>query len=96
MQTTVLYMYPIFMVFLFSIIGTYSLPTDFDCILHVNPHLDHRGLAMIFNPTCTSSHTRKISLPLYYTGLSEKALVLREGRSPGAVYMGWIGPTMWW
>ena len=70
------------MVFLFSI---NSFPTDFDCILHVNRHLDHRGLAMIFNPTPVAI-TRKISLPLYYTGLSEKALVLREGQSPGAVY----------
>ncbi len=66
---------------------TFSLHacTDYDCVLHVNPHLDHRGLAMIFNPTPVAI-TRNISLPLYYTGLSDKALVLPEGQSPGAVY----------
>ena len=26
-----------------------STATDFDCILHVNPHIENRGLAMVFN-----------------------------------------------
>ncbi len=58
--------------------------TDYDCVLHVNPHLDHRGLAMIFNPTPVAI-TRNISLPLYYTGLSDKALVCGLDRGYNAV-----------
>ena len=27
-----------------------STATDFDCILHVNPRIENRGLAMVFNP----------------------------------------------
>ena len=28
---------------------------DYDCILHVNPYIEHRGLAMVFNPTLSPS-----------------------------------------
>ena len=58
---------------------------DFDCILHVNPDLQDRGLAMVFNPT-SQSISRNISLPLYYTGIWEKAVVMKEGATPGTTY----------
>lgn len=40
---------------------------------------------MVFNPTAQSI-SRNISLPLYYTGITEKAMVMREGASPGTSY----------
>ena len=58
---------------------------DYDCILHVNPGITNRGLAMVFNPT-SQSISRNISLPLYYSGISEKAIVMKEGVAPGATY----------
>jgi hypothetical protein len=50
---------------------------DWDGILHVNPKLETRGLAMIYNPR-DEAITRQIRLPLYYTGLSERALIRQE------------------
>ena len=52
-----------------------------DAYLHVRSERDggiYRGLAMIFNPT---SETLKdeLEVPLYYTGLNSKALVMLEG-----------------
>ena len=58
--------------------------TDYDCVLHVNPYITNRGLAMVFNPT-SHAITKNISLPLYYTGISNKALVMQEG-SAGTTY----------
>ena len=49
-----------------------SVP-DFDSILHVNPFITNRGLAMVFNPT-SSSLNFTLSLPLYYTGITSKVL----------------------
>ncbi len=45
---------------------------DLDCILHVNPDLTTKGLAMIYNPT-EKKINRYITLPLYYTGLTDQA-----------------------
>lgn len=59
--------------------------SDFDCILHINPALQDRGLAMVFNPT-SQTISRNVSLPLYYTGISEKAVVMKEGVTPGTTY----------
>lgn len=53
---------------------------DWDGFLHVNPKLKQKGLALLFNPT-DEDITRKIKLPLYYTGLSDKALVAVEGEN---------------
>ena len=39
---------------------------------------------MVFNPT-SYSIANNISLPLYYTGINNKALVMKEG-SAGTVY----------
>ncbi|MBI1225067.1 MAG: alpha-galactosidase [Bacteroidetes bacterium] len=52
---------------------------DWDGILHVNPNLKEKGLAMLYNPL-KNSILRKIRLPLYYTGLTEVAQV-RMGSS---------------
>lgn len=43
-----------------------------DGILHVNPGLPERGLAMLYNPT-KQAITQTLDLPLYYTGLVRKA-----------------------
>ncbi|OIQ38413.1 MAG: alpha-galactosidase [Bacteroidetes bacterium MedPE-SWsnd-G1] len=53
---------------------------DWDGILHTNPSLNTKGLAMLYNPTDTEM-IREINLPLYYTGLEKEALVSLEGQS---------------
>jgi hypothetical protein len=53
---------------------------DVDCILHVNPKLKERGLALVFNPTPRPVE-RTLRLPLYYTGLSRTARI-RESDKP--------------
>jgi hypothetical protein len=50
---------------------------DWDGWLHVNPHLPERGLAVFYNPLSTAIE-RRVRLPLYYTGLTEKGVVRRE------------------
>ena len=45
---------------------------DWDGILHVDPQLEIKGYAMLYNPT-EEEMIRHIRLPLYYTGLSETA-----------------------
>jgi hypothetical protein len=47
---------------------------DLDCILHVNPDLTTKGLAMIYNPT-DKRIAKEITLPLYYTGLTDQATI---------------------
>lgn len=54
---------------------------DWDGFVHVNPELKEKGLAMFFNPT-GSDIERKITLPLYYTGLDDKARIsIERGKS---------------
>ena len=48
----------------------------------MNPYIDNRGLAMIYNPNL-SNISRNLTLPLYYTGLSATAVVYHEGQTPG-------------
>ncbi len=50
---------------------------DIDCMMHVNPQLPIKGLAMMYNPLATSVK-RRLVLPLYYTGLSDQARIRRE------------------
>ena len=50
---------------------------DWDGIMHVNPELKEKALAMFFNPT-DKEITREIEVPLYYAGLSNKVSVRRE------------------
>ena len=42
--------------------------------MHVNPDLKEKGLAIFYNPT-DKELTRKISIPLYYTGLRREAKI---------------------
>ena len=49
---------------------------DWDGLMHVNPTLTERALAVFYNPL-SEPITRTIHLPLYYTGLTRHA-VLRE------------------
>ncbi len=57
---------------------------DYDAILHVNPSLPEKGLAVIYNPL-NEPVTRTIRLPVYYTGLTHAALV-SEKDSPARRY----------
>ena len=50
---------------------------DVDCMLHVNPRLKQRGLAMVYNPLAYPVK-KSLKLPLYYTGLSETAMIRHE------------------
>ena len=54
---------------------------NWDGILHVNPNLKIKGLLMLYNPT-NKTINRRIKLPLYYTGLTEKALISVRGATP--------------
>jgi hypothetical protein len=50
---------------------------DWDGWMHVNVLLEERGLAMFYNPLPVAME-RNIKLPLYYTGLTESAVVQME------------------
>jgi hypothetical protein len=52
---------------------------DWDGWLHVDPSLAQKGLMMLFNPT-NETITRTIQLPLYYTGLEDKAKIAQKGK----------------
>ena len=53
---------------------------DWDGIMHVNPSLKEKALAMFYNPT-DKEMVRTINLPLYYTGLEKMARIReQEGR----------------
>jgi len=52
-----------------------------DGILHVNSNLPEKGLAVFYNPT-SEVITKEVELPLYYTGLTDKARIAeRDGKS---------------
>ena len=54
---------------------------DLDCILHVNPRLKHKGLAMVYNPL-DRIVKKQLKLPLYYTGLTKTAYIReKQGES---------------
>ena len=54
---------------------------DIDCILHVNPQLKIKGLAMVYNPL-DRAVKKELKLPLYYTGLTKTARIRwQQGRS---------------
>ena len=53
---------------------------DFDGLLHVNPQVQHKGLAVLYNPT-DRTLSKNLKLPLYYTGLTKTARIReQEGR----------------
>lgn len=47
---------------------------DWDGIMHVNPTLKEKAFVLLYNPL-NEDIQRKIRLPLYYTGLTTKAMV---------------------
>ena len=47
---------------------------DWDGIMHVNPHLKQKAFISLYNPL-NIPITRRIKVPLYYTGIQEKAIV---------------------
>ena len=47
---------------------------DWDGLMHVNPAQKTKGLVMLYNPL-KEKITRTIKLPLYYTGLTQKAKI---------------------
>jgi hypothetical protein len=51
---------------------------DLDAILHVNPRLEEKGLAMVYNPLAAEVK-RTLALPLYYTGLTGHVSVREQG-----------------
>ena len=54
---------------------------DIDAILHVNPQLKTKALAMVYNPLAVKV-TRTLRIPLYYTGLAESAFIREQEGDP--------------
>lgn len=54
---------------------------NWDGIMHVNPQLKEKALAMLYNPL-PQAITKTIKLPLYYTGLRKQAKISRDGKDP--------------
>ena len=54
---------------------------DIDWMLHVNPNLSHKGMLVVFNPLTTPIE-KKIRVPLYYTGLTDQAIISPAGTNP--------------
>jgi len=54
---------------------------DIDCMMHVNPQLKHRGLAMVYNPL-NRPVRETLTLPLYYTGLTHEAMIREKEGEP--------------
>lgn len=52
-----------------------------DGILHVNPTDQIKGMAIFHNP-CNETMRETFKLPLYYTGLTETAIISHEARNP--------------
>ena len=50
---------------------------DLDYWLVVNPSGTEKGALMVFNPT-DKEITREIEVPLYYTGLEDRAVVFQD------------------
>ncbi len=51
---------------------------DLDWMLHVNPDLEHKGMLVVFNPL-PEPLQRRITVNLYYTGLTDTAHIRHEG-----------------
>ncbi len=52
-----------------------------DCMMHVNPQTQPRALAMVYNPTGREV-TTTLRLPLYYTGLTDNAVIREKDGKP--------------
>lgn len=57
---------------------------DWDGFMHVNPSLKQKAMVLVFNPL-NQPIERRITLPLYYTGLSASASVSEREGKPTAV-----------
>jgi hypothetical protein len=57
---------------------------DIDYMMHVNPDLKEKGFLLVFNPT-DNVIRKKITVPLYYTGLSDVAKI-RERENPSTSF----------
>jgi len=57
---------------------------DYDAVMHVDPKGKEKALLMLYNPLDTSI-TRKIKLPLYYTGLTN-VVHIREKENQMQLY----------
>lgn len=53
---------------------------DLDCMLHVNPFIEEKGMVVIFNPT-DREIIKEVKLPLYYTGLKKNVKITSEDNS---------------
>jgi hypothetical protein len=54
---------------------------NWDGWMHVDPAGNEKGLVMLFNPT-SKKVTEEITLPLYYSGLKDEAVIRQENSSP--------------
>lgn len=59
---------------------------DWDGFLHVDPSLQQKGYALLFNPTDNDMEI-KVKLPLYYTGLQSRASIQVAGGSPRIIQL---------
>lgn len=50
---------------------------DIDYWLNINPSGEHKGMLLVFNPL-KKTVTKKINIPLYYTGLTDEVVVRHE------------------
>lgn len=51
---------------------------NLDAVLHVNPNLPIKALAVVYNPTGRTLE-QEVTLPLYYSGLTDTCSVSQEG-----------------
>jgi hypothetical protein len=56
---------------------------DVDGLLHVNSRLPEKGLAVVYNPLSVPVK-KTLILPLYYTGLTDRAMIGHEENTPVA------------
>ena len=54
---------------------------DIDYMMHVNPELKEKGFLLVFNPT-DKVIRKKITVPLYYTGLTETVKIREQENLP--------------
>jgi hypothetical protein len=59
---------------------------DWDGLLHVNPSLPQKGFLMVYNPLDVPVE-KDIWVPLYYTGLTKKAIVKEQDQSPETCHL---------
>ena len=54
---------------------------DVDWMLHVNPRLNEKGMLVVYNPL-NESVSRTLKVNLYYTGISDAALIREQEGTP--------------